>query len=107
MALYDPVWPEAAAGAIAVRQVVGHGRPVDGGNRRHHELGDAHAGRHGKGSFPVVDEDDFYLASIVAVYRAGRVEHRDAVTAGETRSRADLPPSNPAGMAMAKPHGTT
>src|SRR3546814_10397803 len=66
---------------------LGEGGALDG---RRHELGDALAARDLEWFGAQVGKNDLYLAPIIAVDRAGRVEAGDAVFQGEARTGSYL-----------------
>src|SRR3546814_3544160 len=65
-------------------------RSGDPRHRRHHHLGDAVAARHRERLAAEVDQQHLQFAAIVAVDGAGRVDHGDAVPAGEAGARPHL-----------------
>src|SRR5688572_20608124 len=56
----------------------------------HQHLRDAHAALDREGLLAEVDHRDLHFAAVVAVDRAGRVDHRDAVAGRQPAARPDL-----------------
>ena len=80
---------EAACAACGVIELVDF-VPRRLRDRREHQLRHAIAPRDGEVLRPVVDQDDLELAAIVAVDRARRIGHGNAMLESETRAGADL-----------------
>ena len=70
------------------------------------QLGDPHAARDRERFAAEIDKQHLYLAAVVGIDRAGRVEHGDAVARGKPGARPHLR-FVPCGSAMAMPVGTS
>src|SRR5690606_5239936 len=79
-----------SAGAAGCVVQLGELLPQGSSDRSQHELGHAVATSDDERLLAEIDQDDLELAAVVAVDRARRVRHRDAMLEREPGSRTNL-----------------
>lgn len=80
---------EAAGGSDSSRKLRTR-VPLDANHRADDQLSDPHPAGDGEGFAAVIHQQDLYLAAIITIDRSRGIEHRDAVSGGQSGAGADL-----------------